>query len=87
MLWERRLDTMALIAWGSNRIVVVFRGTNSLKNVMADLEVRKLQVNIKLVHGYGGRVGPFQGGMQHESAPCSISAVLGRCVTAYCNNV
>ena len=40
MLWERRLDTMALIAWGSNRIVVVFRGTNSLKNVLADLEVR-----------------------------------------------
>ncbi len=40
MLWERRLDTMALIAWGSNRIVVVFRGTNSLKNVLADLEVK-----------------------------------------------
>lgn len=39
VLWERRLDTMALIAWGSNRIVVVFRGTNSLKNVLADLEV------------------------------------------------
>ncbi len=39
VLWERRLDTMALIAWGSNRIVVVFRGTSSLKNVLADLEV------------------------------------------------
>ena len=39
VLWERRLDTMALIAWGANRIVVVFRGTNSLKNVLADLEV------------------------------------------------
>ena len=41
VLWERRLDTMALIAWGANRIVVVFRGTNSLKNVLADLEVRE----------------------------------------------
>ena len=41
MLWERRLDTMALISWGANRIVVVFRGTNSLKNVKADLEVRE----------------------------------------------
>ena len=40
VLWERRLDTMALIAWGANRIVVVFRGTNSLKNVLADLAVR-----------------------------------------------
>lgn len=42
VMWERRLDTMALIAWGNNRIVVVFRGTNSLKNVLADLEVRTL---------------------------------------------
>ena len=39
VLWERRHDTMALIAWGNNRVVVVFRGTNSLKNVLADLEV------------------------------------------------
>lgn len=39
VLWERRYDTMALIAWGANRIVVVFRGTNSLKNILADLEV------------------------------------------------
>ena len=39
VLWERRHDTMALIAWGRNRVVVVFRGTNSLKNVLADLEV------------------------------------------------
>ena len=39
VLWERRHDTMALIAWGHNRVVVVFRGTNSLKNVLADLEV------------------------------------------------
>lgn len=39
VLWERRHDSMALIAWGANRIVVVFRGTNSLKNILADLEV------------------------------------------------
>lgn len=42
MMWERRLDTMALIGWGPGRIVVVFRGTNSLRNVLADLQVTAL---------------------------------------------
>lgn len=41
-MWERRHDTMALLGWGPGRIVIVFRGTNSLKNVVADLQVRLL---------------------------------------------
>ena len=31
---------MALLGWGPGRIVIVFRGTNSLKNVVADLQVQ-----------------------------------------------
>jgi hypothetical protein len=42
MMWERRLDTFALIGWGPGRVVVVFRGTNSLRNVLADLQVWQL---------------------------------------------
>lgn len=38
VMWERRLDTMALLGFGPGRIVLVFRGTNSLKNVVADLQ-------------------------------------------------
>ncbi len=38
VMWERRLDTMALLGFGPGRVVLVFRGTNSLKNVVADLQ-------------------------------------------------
>ncbi len=38
MMWERRWDTVALVGWGPGRIVVVFRGTTTLKNVFADLQ-------------------------------------------------
>ncbi|BDA50387.1 probable lipase at C-terminar half [Coccomyxa sp. Obi] len=38
MMWERLWDTVALVGWGPGRIVVVFRGTTTLKNVFADLQ-------------------------------------------------
>ena len=37
--WERKHDTHALLAWGGDRIVLVFRGTASFANVLADLSV------------------------------------------------
>ena len=37
--WERKHDTHALLAWGGDRIVLVFRGTASFANVLADLAV------------------------------------------------
>ncbi len=42
MMWERRWDTVALVGWGPGRIVVVFRGTTTLKNVYADLQACEL---------------------------------------------
>ena len=39
MFWERGHDTHALLAWGPSNIVLTFRGTASLKNVLADLQV------------------------------------------------
>ena len=42
VLWERRYDTMALLGWGPNKIVIVFRGTSTLRNVLADLQARTM---------------------------------------------
>ena len=42
VLWERRHDTMALLGWGPNKIVIVFRGTSTLRNVLADMQARSL---------------------------------------------
>lgn len=39
VFWERQHDTHALLAWGPARLVVVFRGTASFANVLADLQV------------------------------------------------
>ena len=37
--WEIQQDTRSLIAWGNNTVVVSFRGTASMKNALADLQV------------------------------------------------
>ena len=38
--WETEQDTRCLIGWGSSTVVVAFRGTASMKNALADLQVR-----------------------------------------------
>ena len=38
--WEVKQDTRCLVSWGGTRIVVAFRGTASIKNALADLQVR-----------------------------------------------
>jgi hypothetical protein len=40
LFWERSLDTKVLIGWSDSTIVVSFRGTASLRNALADLQVR-----------------------------------------------
>ena len=40
LFWERDTsDTMALLAWGGDTVVLGFRGTASMANVKADLQV------------------------------------------------
>ena len=39
MFWEKSLDTKCLLAWNAHHIVLSFRGTASLSNVKADLQV------------------------------------------------
>ena len=39
LLWERKLDSKALIAWNDDTVVLAFRGTASLANLWADLQV------------------------------------------------
>ena len=40
LFWERSLDTRVLVGWRDNMIVLSFRGTASLKNAFADIQVR-----------------------------------------------
>lgn len=42
-LWERRLDTKALIAWNQKTVVLSFRGTATFSNVLADLSVSSME--------------------------------------------
>lgn len=42
MFWEKSMDTKCLMAWSRNEIVIVFRGTASLANVVSDVQVRKI---------------------------------------------
>lgn len=39
LLWERSTDTKALLAWSQGTVVLAFRGTASMANVLADLQV------------------------------------------------
>ena len=40
LLWERERDTKALMAWNEDTVVLAFRGTASLRNVIADIQAR-----------------------------------------------
>ena len=39
MLWELQLDTRCLLGWSDSKIVLAFRGTASISNAWADLQV------------------------------------------------
>lgn len=40
--WELKQDTRCLVSWGHRHVVVAFRGTASMKNALADLQVSLL---------------------------------------------
>ena len=39
LFWEKKHDTKLLLAWNRNTFVVAFRGTASLANALADIQV------------------------------------------------
>lgn len=39
LFWEKALDTKLLMAWSDKVIVMAFRGTASLANALADVQV------------------------------------------------
>ena len=39
LFWEKALDTKMLMAWNDNCMVLAFRGTASVANALADLQV------------------------------------------------
>jgi hypothetical protein len=39
MYWEKAQDTKMLISWNKDTIVIAFRGTSSMANALADLQV------------------------------------------------
>jgi hypothetical protein len=45
LLWERERDTKALMAWNDDTVVLAFRGTASLRNVLADVQARLSRVS------------------------------------------
>ena len=45
LFWEKALDTKLLLAWNRDTIMLVFRGTASLANALADLQVRPGQLD------------------------------------------
>jgi hypothetical protein len=38
-LWNRKVDTKCLMAWNDSLVVLSFRGTASMRNVLADVKV------------------------------------------------
>lgn len=40
--WEIKQDTRCLIGWGNHTVVVAFRGTASMRNALADMQVTAL---------------------------------------------
>ena len=40
LFWERSLDTKVLIGWSADTVVISVRGTASLRNAIADIQVR-----------------------------------------------
>ena len=63
LLWEPKHDTKCLLAFGPDAIVVAFRGTASLKNASADIQVgisRRLEnmtSHLHLAHVWHPRLG------------------------------
>ena len=39
LFWEKSLDTKMILAWSKNIVVLAFRGTASMANVVADIQV------------------------------------------------
>ena len=49
VLWEKTTDTKLLLGWNATTIVLAFRGTASMSNVVADLQVAALYKTASLV--------------------------------------
>ena len=52
LLWEQERDTKALLAWSDDTVVLAFRGTASLRNVIADIQVRRCTLCAMCVYAH-----------------------------------
>ena len=48
LYWEKAQDTKLLITWNHDTIVIAFRGTSSMANALADLQVDCLADKLRL---------------------------------------
>ena len=39
LFWEKSMDTKMILAWSKKVVVLAFRGTASMTNVVADIQV------------------------------------------------
>ncbi len=69
LLWEQERDTKALLAWSDDTVVLAFRGTASLRNVIADIQARR-----------SGLLGSLRG-LAVAAAVCVPNGPLNECVS------
>lgn len=46
LFWEKALDTKMLMAWNDKSMVLAFRGTASVANALADLQVSGKRISL-----------------------------------------
>ena len=58
LFWEKALDTKMLMAWNDNSMVLAFRGTASVANALADLQVsgRRFFLNMEAASSSYGQI-------------------------------
>lgn len=84
-MWERKLDTKALMAWNDNTVVLSFRGTASFRNVLADLKVSNQSMHVPAVFSCRARVcrSPSEMAMVTVSRSCCLSSDISEAQAWY----
>lgn len=78
LFWERSLDTKVLIGWSASTIVISIRGTASLRNAIADIQVRAALAMASMAATCQD---PFCMAVRHPPRPCS--RIVLTCLETY----
>jgi len=83
-MWERKLDTKALMAWNDDTVVLSFRGTASFRNVLSDIKVRARSAAFLGFEDGSGQPAPMAGLLQllQDHCCCGTTAATRAAGTA-----